>query len=101
VNQIDFKPIIGLRPFIINGQTRKYQWWRDQGFRTFESWFPYDLVSSRTLTQNLIRTVEYVNSLSLQQLQNMYNEMLPDLIHNQQRWWEWADQQKHRAGSLF
>lgn len=101
VNQIDFKPIIGLRPFIINGQTRKYQWWRDQGFRTFESWFPYDLVSSRTLTQNLIRTVEYVNSLSLQQLQNMYNEMLPDLIHNRQRWQEWADQQKHRAGSLF
>jgi hypothetical protein len=100
-NQIDFKSIIGLRPFIINGQTRKYAWWRDQGFRTFESWFPTNLVDTLDLTQQLIQTVKYVNSLSLQQLQDMYNDMLPDLLHNRQHWYVWAKEQKTRAGALF
>jgi hypothetical protein len=101
INQIDFKPIIGLRPFIVNGQTRKYAWWRDQGFRTFESWFPTNLVDPYDLTQELIQTVKYVNSLSLEQLQDIYNEMLPDLLHNRQHWYTWAQEQKTRAGALF
>ena len=100
-NQIDFKPIIGLRPFVINGQTRKYAWWRDQGFRTFESWFPTNLVDPPDLTQELIQTVKYVNSLSLDQLQDMYNKMLPDLLHNRQHWYTWAQEQKTQAGALF
>ena len=101
VNQIDFKPIIGLRPFVINGQTRKYQWWRDQGFRTFESWFPGHLAQQQQLTETLVATVKYVNSMSLDQLQIMYNDMLPDLLHNRNRWFEWADEQKNKVGSLF
>lgn len=101
VNQIDFKPMIGLRPFVINGQTRKYQWWRDQGFRTFESWFPVDLAQQHKLTENLVAAVKYVNSLSINQLQIMYNDMLPDLLHNRNRWFEWADEQKIKVGSLF
>jgi len=100
-NQIDFKPILGLRPFIINGQTRKYAWWREQGFRTFESWFPTDLVNSTNLAQQLIDTVKYVNGLSLEQLQNMYNDMLPDLLHNRQHWFAWAQDQRNRVGALF
>jgi hypothetical protein len=100
-NQIDFKPIIGLRPFIINGQTRKYQWWRNQGFRTFESWFPTKLDRQRTLTDNLVATVKYVNSMSIDQLQSMYNDMLPDLLHNRARWYEWAAEQKQKVKSLF
>jgi hypothetical protein len=99
-NQIDFKPIIGMRPFVINGQTRKYQWWRDQGFRTFESWFPAVNKSNSLITQ-LVETVKYVNSLSIDQLQNMYNDMLPDLLHNRNHWFEWANEQTHKAGSLF
>lgn len=101
VNQIDFKPIIGLRPFVINGQTRKYHWWRDQGFRTFESWFPCQLAQQKQLTETLLATVKYVNSMSLNQLQSMYNDMLPDLLHNRNRWFEWADEQKIKVGSLF
>lgn len=100
-NQIDFKPIIGLRPFIINGQTRKYEWWRNQGFRTFESWFPGNLIQPQLLTENLIGVVKYVNSLSFEQLQSLYNNMLPDLLHNRNRWFEWADEQKIKVGSLF
>jgi hypothetical protein len=100
-NQIDFKPIIGMRPFIINGQTRKYQWWHNQGFRTFLSWFPMNLTQQHTLTENLIAAVKYVNSLSTDQLQSMYNDMLPDLLHNRNRWFEWADEQKIKVGLLF
>jgi hypothetical protein len=27
--------------------------------------------------------------------------MLPDLIHNRQRWYTWADEQKHQVENLF
>ena len=40
LTQIDFKPIIGMRPFLINGQTQNYEFWRRNGFRTFTHYFP-------------------------------------------------------------
>ena len=38
VSETQFKPIIGLRPFVINGNQRTYQWLRDHGFRTFNQY---------------------------------------------------------------
>jgi hypothetical protein len=35
VSEKTWKPIIGLRPFIVNGQTKIYKWLRNQGFKTY------------------------------------------------------------------
>jgi hypothetical protein len=107
VNQINFKPLIGMRPFIINGQTKQYQWLRNQGFRTFEHLFPgTDLTvpggqGDGKLTNAVADAIEYVCSQTPAELQSIYNEILPDLIHNRQRWFEWTKEQQHRVGNLF
>jgi hypothetical protein len=106
VNQISFKPLIGLRPFVINGQTKQYSFLRKYGFRTFNHYWPqFDVEQSyydtNQLAQTLADLVKWLVSLSDQQITDMYNDMLPDLIHNRQRWFEWAQEQQHRVDNLF
>jgi hypothetical protein len=107
LNQINFKPLIGLRPFIINGQTRQYKFLKDNGFRTFEQYFPgVDLTTPGNTSHNrlavvLADAVEYICNKSPAELQDMYNAMLPDLIHNRNHWYNWAQEQKYRMENIF
>jgi hypothetical protein len=107
INQIDFKPIIGLRPFLINGQTSHYKFLREAGFRTFNHYFPsLDLEvdggqGNGQLTQALTQAVQQLCNMSNAELLAMYNDMLPDLLHNRARWFEWANEQKQQVKSLF
>ena len=107
VNQINFKPLIGMRPFIINGQTKLYQWLQDQGFRTFEHLFPgKDLTVSGgmgdgKLTCAIADAIEYVCNQTPAELQSIYDEILPDLIHNRLRFHEWTAEQQRRVNNLF
>lgn len=107
VNQINFKPIIGLRPFLINGQTSHYKFLRDAGFRTFNQYFPtLDLEvnggqGNGQLTHVLTQAVQQLCKMSNAELLAMYTDMLPDLLHNRARWYEWANEQKQKVKSLF
>jgi hypothetical protein len=107
VTQIDFKPILGLRPFLINGQTQNYKFWEDNGFRTFNHYFPgLNLAQSlsydkNTLHETLVDAIRQLSALSSNELLAMYDTMLPDLIHNRERWYAWADEQKYRIEHLF
>jgi hypothetical protein len=107
VNQINFKPLIGMRPFVINGQTKQYQWLRDQGFRTFEHLWPdQDLtvpggLGDGNLTHAIANVIESVCASTPDQLQSMYNSILPDLVHNRLRFWEWCSEQQHRVNHVF
>jgi hypothetical protein len=107
INQIDFKPIIGLRPFLINGQTQNYQFWEDNGFRMFDHYFPEINLRPESWDPNdtaqlaLIDAIKQVTALRHDELLDMYNCMLPDLMHNRQRWYSWADEQNHKVNNLF
>jgi hypothetical protein len=107
VTQIDFKPILGLRPFLINGQTQNYKFWEYHGFRTFNHYFPgLNLTQSlwhgkNTLHDTLVDAIRQLSTLSSSELLDMYNQMLPDLIHNRERWYAWADEQNYRIEHLF
>ena len=107
LTQIDFKPIIGMRPFLINGQTQNYEFWRRNGFRTFNHYFPglnFEQILSderNTLHVTLIDAIRQLSQLTSSELLAWYDMMLPDLIHNRQRWYTWADEQKHQVENLF
>jgi len=107
VNQIHFKPIIGLRPFIINGQSKQSAYLRKHGFRTFEKWFPGTEVNTsppeaaEQSKNQLVNTLQNLVKLSPTQMLDMYQSMLPDLLHNRQRWFEWADEQAALAEDIF
>ena len=104
VNQIEFKPIIGLRPFVINGQTTIYKWLRKNGFRTFNHYFPgieLENCAEYEVHDSLIKVLQYLQNLSKAELLNMYRDMWPDLLNNRNRFFEFAQEQQNKILHLF
>lgn len=104
VTEKTWKPILGLRPFILNGQTLIYQWLRDNGFRTFNQYWDFvDLENCNEMQihDNIVQVLKYVCNLPETALDELYKQMLPDLQHNRQRFFEYANEQKQRIQSLF
>ena len=95
VTEKTLKPIIGLRPFLINGDTRSYQWLQNRGFKIFNHWFP-------TNNSNpIIETLLWLKTQSKEQIEQMYQDMLPDLLHNRNRFFEFAQEEKLRMENIF
>lgn len=105
VNQINFKPLIGLRPFVINGQTKQYRYLRNHGFKTFNQYWPqFDVERHDTYSVIhgiLIDLLKWLTAQSNEQLMSMYQDMLPDLLYNRERWYEWAAEQKQYVNNIF
>ena len=102
VSEKTWKPIIGLRPFIINGQRKAYQWLRDRGFRTFNQYWNHIPVETDAGTPAVCATVvEYLCGKSKQDIQEMYQDMLPALIHNRQRFYEFGHEQQRKMENIF
>lgn len=98
------KPIIGLRPFVINGQTTEYQWLRDQGFKTFNQYWPNIELEQVTETQvqdSIVAVLKYLAAQPKHEIVSMYQDMLPALEHNRARWFEFAREQRIKVGGMF
>lgn len=104
VTEKTWKPILGLRPFIINGQTKIYSWLRDQGFKTFNHYWDFaniENVKEFEVHDSIIEVVKYLCNTDEATLGEIYRDMLPDLQHNKQRFFEFAREQKNKVNSLF
>jgi hypothetical protein len=102
VSESQFKPIIGLRPFLINGNPRTYQWLVDNGFRHFNHYFEgIDFTDPDRVHESICQAVRYLSSLSSEKILDLYQSMLPDLWHNQQRFYEYAMEQQYKINHIF
>lgn len=104
VTEKTWKPILGLRPFILNGQTKIYRYLRDNGFRTFTHWFDgieLEDIPEHQIHDSIVSVIKFLTRLSKQQIKQMYTDMLPDLKHNEQRFWEFAKEQQHKINNVF
>ena len=104
VTEKTWKPIIGLRPFIINGQTKIYKYLRDNGFKTFNHYFngiEIENIKEFEVHESIIKVVKYLTTLDNKDIFLMYNDMLPDLIYNRERFFEFAKEQQHKIDNLF
>jgi len=99
-----FKPIIGLRPFIINGNPRTYKWLRNNGFKTFPQYFAFsdlESINKNEICDNILKVLKWVDKTPNNELLAMYNDMMPHLHHNKNRFYEFAKEQKYKMGNLF
>lgn len=101
ISEKTWKPILGLRPFVINGQTKIYKYLRNAGFKTFNHYWPH--IDIETTDENKVcnTIIELVKYLSTQPLDTLYQQMLPDLQHNRNRFVEYAAEQRHKINNLF
>lgn len=104
VSEKTWKPIIGLRPFLINGQTQVYRWLRQHGFRTFERYWPdieIEDLPEYEVHDSIVSVVRWLSILSRSEIQKIYQEMLLDLLHNRERFFEFAKEQSYKIQTLF
>ncbi len=99
--QDTFKPMIGLRPFVINGVQKTYRWLRNHGFKTFNQYWSHIDIENGDVHDTLIELIKYLKATPSEDIISMYNDMLPDLQHNKQRFYEFAKEQKYKMEHLF
>lgn len=99
--QDTFKPILGMRPFVINGVQRTYRWLRHHGFKTFNQYWPHIAIESGDVHDSIITLIKFLQEQNKHELLAMYNDMLPDLRYNKQRFVSFAQEQKFRMENLF
>jgi hypothetical protein len=96
-----FKPLIGMRPFVINGVQKTYRWLRYNGFKTFNQYWEHIDIEDGDVHDTIIELIEFLGRMDKIEIMNMYNDMLPDLQYNQQRFYEFAKEQKIKMENLF
>jgi hypothetical protein len=102
VTEKTWKPMIGLRPFVIHGQTEIYSWLRNQGFLTFNDYWPHiPIETSDDQHGNLLSVIEFLCDMDSQEIWNLYNDMHPRLLHNFERYQEFSREQEHKMHNLF
>ena len=99
--QDTFKPMIGLRPFVINGVQRTYRWLRLNGFKTFNHYWDHIDIENGPVHETIIDLIKYLKSLDSGEILAMYQDMLPELQYNKNRFFEFAQEQKYRMEHLF
>ena len=104
ITEKTWKPIIGMRPFVINGQSKIYQYLRNNGFKTFNHYWPQIPLDSGTdidTHDHILEVIKYLTTMSVSQLTDMFNHMLPDLRHNRARFFEFSQEQQHKINHIF
>jgi len=104
ITEKTWKPIIGLRPFVLNGQTKIYKYLRDNGFKTFNYYFngiELEDIPEYEVHDSIISVIKYLATLDKTEILTMYNDMLPALIHNRNRFFEFAKEQQYKIDHLF
>lgn len=101
ISEKTWKPMIGLRPFVINGQPKIYQYLRDQGFCTFNHYWPHIDIEHAD-QQHMPRILaQLVKWLATQDLDQLYGQMLPELRHNRRHFADYSGQQTQRIHRIF
>ena len=104
VTEKTWKPMIGLRPFVLNGQLKIYQWLRDNGFKTFTHCFngiELENLQEFAIHDAIVSVIKYLTTLDKQEILAMYKDILPDLHYNRNRFFEFAKEQKYLIDHLF
>lgn len=80
-----FKPIWGIQPFVLVGAAYSLQRLQDMGYKTFARWWDesYDTVeNTQERLEAIFKVVNFIRSLSLDDLHEMCLEMEEVLLHN-------------------
>ena len=102
VSEKTFKPLLGLRPFLIHGQTEVYKFLSSNGFKTFNQyWEGIRPELGNDQVGDIVKIIQLLCKKSQQELLSMYQDMLPDLQYNRNRYFEYAIEQQYKIDHIF
>ena len=100
-----FKPIMGLRPFLILGDQNLYKKLKEMGFDIFEDMFSDILISlSHPDYENradyIVEQLDKLSAFSYSELDEKYKDLLPRLKANRKRLEEVIDENSNRIDNI-
>lgn len=105
VSEKTWKPIIGMRPFVINGNYKILEHLEREGFYTFEElWKDIKFRNCHTMEETVdccFQVVDRVCKMSNREIRDLYTKILPKLRYNRQRFFEYACEQEEKIYSMF
>jgi len=85
-----FKPIIGMRPFLVLGPSGTVDWLHNNGFKTFNSDFK---LPNRDLFVN-----DIIKVIKTTPLKKMNDDVIEKINHNRKRFFEFCSEEEKRIG---
>ena len=82
-----WKPLVSGCPFMIVGSKHSISTLHTFGFKTFSQWWSEDYDNLETVAdrvESIVDQLEKLNELSISDMQDMHNDMIPVLKHNQE-----------------
>lgn len=104
ITEKTYKPILGLRPFILAGNPGTLKYLEDHGFYTFEEYWNVNFREQSTdeeIINATVTVIDQICQMSSHEILSLYKEMLPKLIHNRNRFFEHATEQEHKIFNIF
>jgi len=98
ISEKTWKPIVGLRPFIINGSPRYYTLLKEMGFDCFSDIFPVNELSKNesTVEKTMKKTHQLIcnviKDLATKNLQELYTTLYPRLLKNREHFFNHGEQ---------
>lgn len=79
-----YRPVLMNTPFMVQGPANTVQNLRRLGFKTFDSWWDegYSEDPDGCQVEPMIENINRIGQMTVNELQSMYNDMLPTLEHN-------------------
>jgi len=58
-------------------------------------------MNTNKVHDSIVDALNQIKDMTPDQLQKMYEGMMPDLLHNQKHFFTFADKQQHKIDNLF
>jgi hypothetical protein len=105
ITEKTWRPILGLRPFVIYGDSRIYDYLKDNQFDTFDDLFPVQqlrkAVDMEAMSNIVVEILQHYSKLDPQQLKKIYVDLLPRLRANKKQFEIFATKQQHKIDNFF
>lgn len=85
ISEKTLNAIKNYRPFIIAGAPGALAMLKDMGFKTFDRWWDesYDnIIDNKDRIVKICETIDYINNFTIEEMREIYKEMIPILKHN-------------------
>jgi hypothetical protein len=102
VSEKIWKPIIGMRPFVLNMNPVMYDWLESRGFHTFRKYWPVDITDApvprmalKTIDK-ICQIIKWLTEMPDSDILALYEQMRPQLHQNRVRFFDYAREQKEK-----
>lgn len=103
VSEKIWKPVIGMRPFMINADPSVYSWLAARGFDTFQDLWPTAPLSDNVdaVVESIITNLKWLSSFTDDEKTAWFQSIYPRLQHNRRRFFEYVAEQEEKVSKLF